>query len=352
MDRARLADTLENQKSYFAKLIVYEQWREQPWLYKVYGESGYEKSHRDTEYHISYLSQAIAVEDSRIFLDYIEWVKILFHGLGLSLDGLKENLVLMRDFLSGYFETEGVTLIKEYLALGIQQLERPLRETSSYFDNQKPLSALARQYLNSLLRGERLEALQLVRKAIADRTSIRDLHLLVFQPCQYEVGRLWHENQISVAQEHYCTASTQWIMAQLYPMMSKTPSNGYRVVAACVGNEFHEVGLRMVTDFFEMEGWDTYYLGANTPSEAIVKMLETTQADILAVSATLPTHIRSVQELIALVRRSKSKVRPKILVGGLPFNQYPQLCSKLGADGYAQNADQAVAVATKLINPN
>ena len=49
--------------------------------------------------------------------------------------------------------------------------------------------------------------------------SIRDVYLLVFQPCQREVGRLWEAGRITVAQEHYCTAATQVIMSQLAPRL-------------------------------------------------------------------------------------------------------------------------------------
>ena len=45
------------------------------------------------------------------------------------------------------------------------------------------------------------------------------------------------------------------------------------MVATCIGGELHEIGIRMVADFFEMEGWDTYYLGANTPADAVVAEL-------------------------------------------------------------------------------
>ncbi|WP_440120087.1 hypothetical protein [Paenibacillus sp. QZ-Y1] len=45
------------------------------------------------------------------------------------------------------------------------------------------------------------------------------------------------------------------------------------MVAACVGSEQHEIGLRMLTDVFEMEGWDTYYLGQMFPMGVSLKPL-------------------------------------------------------------------------------
>ncbi|MCX8063213.1 MAG: cobalamin-dependent protein [Anaerolineales bacterium] len=347
-----LASKLENQKSYFAKLITHEWWREKPSLSRVYGADGYTKSVQDTEYHLSYLAQAIAVENHQIFVHYIEWLKVLFRSLNLPLDLLEESLEQMRDFLLYYFKMEGAHLIGEYLELGIKQMESPVEELSSHLDPEKSLGNLAHQYFDALLRSDRITALQLIREAVAQGISIQDIYLQVFEPCLHEVGRLWQTQQISIAQEHYFTASTQFIMAQLYPLIFQSPRNGRRMVAACAGNELHEIGLRMVVDFFEMEGWDTYYLGANTPPSTLVDYLKSTQADLLAISTTIPIHIRDVEELIRLVRKSKVDSKLKILTGGYPFNLYPDLWQKVGADGTAPNAEQAVMVAHSLLNMN
>jgi len=92
----------------------------------------------------------------------------------------------------------------------------------------------------------------------------KELYLKVSQRTQREVGRLWQLNRISVAQEHFCTGATQQIMAFLYPHLFRGGSKARRVLVACVGKELHEIGARMVADFFELEGWDSYFIGANT----------------------------------------------------------------------------------------
>lgn len=352
MDRVSLASRLENQKSYFAKLITHEQWRENPKLNQIYGTDGYAKSVQDTEYHLSYLAQSIAVENPQIFIHYIEWLKVLYKSLKIPLDLLKESLTQTKEFLISYFEVEGAPLIQEYFELGLRQMDAPIEELSSHLDTQLSLGDLAHQYLSALLRSERMTALQLIQDAVKKGISVQTLYLQVFEPCLREVGRLWQTQQISIAQEHYCTAATQFIMAQLYPLIFQAPRNGRRLIAACVGNELHEIGLRMVTDFFEMEGWDTYYLGANTPPSALIDYLRATQADILAISTTIPIHIRDVEELIRLVRKSYKGSDLKILTGGYPFNLYPDLWHKVGADGTAPNAAQAVVVAKTLLNLN
>jgi MerR family transcriptional regulator, light-induced transcriptional regulator len=177
---------------------------------------------------------------------------------------------------------------------------------------------------------------------------VRDIYLHVFQRTQYEIGRLWQVNQISVAQEHYCTAATQLIMSQLYPYVFGGEKTHGTLVAACVAGELHEIGARMVCDFFEMDGWNTYYLGANVPTPDVVEALIERQAAVLAISATITYHVRAVEALIIAVRGAPECDSVKILVGGYPFKVAPELWRDIGADGSAPDAQAAVILAKRF----
>jgi methanogenic corrinoid protein MtbC1 len=99
-----------------------------------------------------------------------------------------------------------------------------------------------RAYLDALLAGDRLAAGRIILQAAEQGAAIKDIYLGVFQRSQRELGRLWQTNQISVAQEHYCTAATQLIMSQFYPAIFAVAKKGPRLVATCVGGELHELG--------------------------------------------------------------------------------------------------------------
>ena len=186
-------------------------------------------------------------------------------------------------------------------------------------------------------------------EAVEGGVSVRDVYLHVFQPSQYEIGRLWQLNRISVAQEHFCTAATQLIMGQLYERIFSSERIGYSLVATCVTGDLHEIGIRMISDFFEMEGWDTYYLGANAPTVDVVRAVSERRADLVAVSATMTFHVRKVRELVAAIRACEPCADTKVLVGGYPFNVAPGLWKEIGADGVARDAAEAVAVGLRLV---
>ena len=121
------------------------------------------------------------------------------------------------------------------------------------------------------------------------------------------------------------------------------------LVAACVQGDLHEIGIRVVSDFFEIEGWDTYYLGANTPTSGILDTLSQRRAEVLALSATMTFHVRALAEVIRAGRAAAACRNVKIVVGGYPFNVAPTLWQAVGADGYASSAGPAVSVANRLV---
>jgi methanogenic corrinoid protein MtbC1 len=209
-------------------------------------------------------------------------------------------------------------------------------------------SSLAADYLSLLLSSDRPAAQRLVLAEAAAGTDVRNLYLHVLQPTQREVGNLWHSGTITVAEEHYCTAATASLMAQLQPYFQGTPRNGRRLLAACVAGDLHTLGLQMVADFLEYEGWEVSYLGASTPLDSIQSMLAEHHIDLLLTAASMPHHVPLLRDLVAALRRDAATQHVRVLVGGRPFSRSADLWETTGADAWAANAEEAVAVVRGL----
>jgi methanogenic corrinoid protein MtbC1 len=341
---------LDRRRGELAETIVAAQYDLQPYLGPRYGEAGRAKCVQDVQYHLAYLAEAIASASPALFADYVAWARVLLAGLNLPAEHLATNLRCMRDVLWRQLPGAVRVIVCDYVAGGIQQLLQPTAEPSSFILDGALHASLAQQYLDALLQYRRHDASQMILGAVSAGVTLKDIYLHVFQPCQYEIGRLWQLGRVSVAQEHYCTAATQLVMSQLYPALFAASKRGRRLVAACIAGDLHELGARMIADFFEIEGWDTIYLGANTPVPGIIETLARHKADLLAVSATMTFHVRAVRDLITAVRASPACEGVKILVGGYPFNVAPQLWRAVGADGSAGDAQAAVALAQRLLS--
>jgi methanogenic corrinoid protein MtbC1 len=198
-------------------------------------------------------------------------------------------------------------------------------------------------FLDALTRGDRRTAERLVDAALDRGAHLRELYVETIQPAMQEVGRLWQENRISVADEHLATAITQAAMGRAFERVyqwfdRRTPT----MIAACADDERHQMGLRMLCDLLELEGWDTTYLGASVPIESLVDMVEKRQPDVVAISATIAPHLPRVRAAIEDIRASKVTPMPFIVVGGRAIGGDAALAKRLGADLTASDASNAV----------
>lgn len=305
-------------------------------------------SYDDIEYHLSFLAEALTSADPSLFLEYTTWCKVFFAGLKFPEDMIPTTFAKIRDILREILPPEIAAPALEFVAISLENFAKAPSTLPSFISENGMFADAARLYMDALLAGRRSEASKIVMDAMASGADIKDMYLHVFQPSQLEIGRLWQTNHISVAQEHYCTAATQMIMSQLFPYLFSTSRKGRNLVMTCVGGELHEIGARMVSDFFELDGWDTYFLGANVPTSSIIRTIKERKADLLAISATFATHVHLVGDLIAAVR---TELGPqfRIIVGGYPFNVMPALWQKIGADGYAADAERAVEIGNRLV---
>ena len=210
-----LGTAMDLQRDDLACRIVDQHWTRNPQFQTLYGDSGYAKCVQDVKNNLAYLSQAIASDSPSLFATYIDWVKVLFEGQNIPIGELAESLAITGHLLQNRFP-DAADIIRPFVDLGLKNLADASGQVPSFIDDSLPLSALAQQYLDALRHGERSVASRLILDAVAQGVSVKNIYLQVFQPILREIGRLWQINQMTVAQEHYCTAATQLIMSQLY----------------------------------------------------------------------------------------------------------------------------------------
>ncbi|RYD72971.1 MAG: cobalamin-binding protein, partial [Sphingobacteriales bacterium] len=303
------------------------------------------------EYHLSYLSEAIGSESQLLFSEYCVWAKQLLLARNIPVKDLEQNLEVIKEVVENNLKGEQGILAGKFVEKALTFMREMPSESVSFFENHNgPNGLLAVEYLQYLLKGQRQQASQLILKSVESGIPIKEIYENVFEKSQYEIGRLWQANKINVAQEHYCSAATQLIMSQLYSHFNAGEQRNHKIVSACVEGDYHEIGIRMVSDYFEMEGWDTYHMGANVPMPALLKVLEENHPDIVLLSATMTYHVKKLAEVIEKIRANESLSTTKIMVGGYPFKIAPKLWQKIKADGFASSAAEALINAQELIS--
>ncbi len=321
-----------------SKEIMDEHYRTHKELLTLYNETQQEKSLRDTRHNLNYLAESIALSYPDVFVQYVNWLCLLLEKLNFNILHLVQHFDIMEKVLLKHLPQDAKATINEYITKAKMAIQNPHLDIPSFLTEDNQYFPNAKEYLESLLKKSRLVSAEIIMKLVEKEVSIEDIYLKIFQPVQYEVGRLWQTNQISVAEEHYATAVTQNVMSQLYPYIFSTEKHGKTFISCCVNDELHELGIRMVSDFYELRGWDTYFLGANTPVEGIIQMVNKKNASILGISATLTPHLQRVENLITKVRERTGRSL-KIIVGGQAFSSVPDSWKQINADFYAPNLE-------------
>lgn len=210
------------------------------------------------------------------------------------------------------------------------------------------MTPLTARYVSAQLAGERAQALAVIAEALAGGMSVPEVHLEVVQAAQYEIGRLWENNEISIAVEHQATAISQLVLASLYDRLPRGRANGKRVLLACVEGELHDMGSRIVADFLEMGGFQVRLLGASVPALSLAERVQSYAPDLLALSATMTFHLRALEDAIEQVRATAHGRAVPILVGGRAFSWAHEAASKLDVQGFARDAQELLGEARRL----
>lgn len=171
--------------------------------------------------------------------------------------------------------------------------------------------------LEALLSGNRTKASEILKAAHNQGDSVEDIYENLIKPALYEVGELWETGKISVATEHLASAVVEALLNEMYYNILSLNPKEKKVVVSCLENEFHQIGSRMVADIFELNGWNTSFLGANTPTRELIHFTIEAKPDILALSLTLSHNLPLLDHMLHSIRQEIPNT--PIFIGGQAF---------------------------------
>jgi len=173
---------------------------------------------------------------------------------------------------------------------------------------------------------DRAGAIELALDHVASgRITVADLYTQVLGPLLTRIGSRWQHGSERVWQEHFASHVARTIIEALYPTVLRDgaaiPRTGSTVLLVCPPREEHELGLRMLSDRFELAGWKAVFLGADTPIEEIVAAAVAVNADLVAVSVSTVFERVELRCFIDTLREALPGTR--IVIGGPAFSRDP-----------------------------
>jgi|Deesub1362B_J571_1020462.scaffolds.fasta_scaffold00428_22 trimethylamine corrinoid protein len=203
----------------------------------------------------------------------------------------------------------------------------------------------------SIIEGNKEEAERLAREAIAQRLDLNEVINKGFVPGILEVGRLWEEGEYFLPElltSAECMKSAMSILEpELIKSGNKRKTEG-KVVIGTVEGDIHDIGKNLVAAMLTANGFEVIDLGADVPLNMFVDKAVQEDANIICLSALLTTTMIGQKKVIDILKLKSLKGKIKVMVGGAPVTK--EWAERIGADGYGENAIEAVKIAKYLMN--
>lgn len=178
---------------------------------------------------------------------------------------------------------------------------------------------IKKQMENALKNNQKNEAVKIFKKALDEGISIIYLYEDVLRDILNSI-ECEENDQACIWLEHQMTSITRTLLELSYPYILKQKeslSDDKKVIIACPPKETHELGAVMGANMLTLCGFDTTYIGADTPNEVLFSAIEVLTPDYVVLSVTNFYHLFEVDQAIQMIKKDFPDV--KILGGGRAF---------------------------------
>ena len=200
-----------------------------------------------------------------------------------------------------------------------------------------------------VLRGEATKIKELVKKAIDQGLAPLEILEKALRPAMEEVGKKFENLEIFLPDmmkaAEAMTAGTETLRPYLGPGNADIKKG--LILLGTVEGDVHEIGKNIVRIMLEGVGFKVIDLGYDVPVLTFVEKVKELNPDILGMSALMTTTMVHMPRVIKELQDRDLKKKVKIIVGGAPV--LPDWAEKIGADGYGENAGEAVNLVRRLV---
>jgi 5-methyltetrahydrofolate--homocysteine methyltransferase len=210
------------------------------------------------------------------------------------------------------------------------------------------MQSLLSPIFQAILEGDQAAAREAVQRALEQNIEAEIILKQAMMPAMEQVGRLFEEGEYFVPEMLVAARAMQAGLSLLKPKLVQadvTPAG--KVVAGTVKGDLHDIGKNLVCMMLEGAAFEIIDLGTDVPPERFVEAVQSSGAQLVALSALLTTTMPNMKNTIEALQQAGLRERVKVMVGGAPVTE--TFARQIGADGYAADASRAVLLAKSLM---
>ena len=162
-----------------------------------------------------------------------------------------------------------------------------------------------------------------------------------------QVGRLFEEGECYVPEMLMSARAMKAGLARLQPSLKQTNVQAAgKVALGTVKGDLHDLGKNLVGMMLEGASFTVKDLGVDVSPDVLVAAAD--EVDVIGLSALLTTTMPNMKEALDALEAAGKRSKVKVIVGGAPVTE--DFARRIGADGFAPDASQAVALTKSLIS--
>jgi corrinoid protein of di/trimethylamine methyltransferase len=205
-----------------------------------------------------------------------------------------------------------------------------------------------KQLYDAVVSGDAKATRALTQQALAEGIDPLEIVNEYMVPAMGEVGRRFECNEYFVPELLISARAMKAALELIRPLLTARGDKPVaRVAIGTVKGDLHDIGKNLVASLLEGGGFEMIDLGVNVAPEKFIAAVKEKQANIIAMSALLTTTMPAMKTTIDALKQAGVRSQVKVLIGGAPITQ--KYADEIGADGYAENAVGAVALAKKAV---
>jgi corrinoid protein of di/trimethylamine methyltransferase len=209
---------------------------------------------------------------------------------------------------------------------------------------------LFEQMTQAVIDGFPARASELADQALSTGVDPLDAIEQGFKPGMDVVGEGFARGELFIPDLMMSGEAMKVAIAALEPELMKRKQQRRvlgRVVIGTVQGDIHEIGKTLVATMLSASGFEVRDLGVDVSAQQFVDTVRDLGADVVGLSALLTTTILNQEAVILNLKEAGLREQVKVIIGGVPASQ--EWADEIGADGYAENATEAVEVVKRLV---
>lgn len=192
-------------------------------------------------------------------------------------------------------------------------------------------------YMKSLIDVNKVRIREIILSLMDSNLSPHEIYKNYLVKALKETGTLWEKGEMPIWKEHFISETTLEYMALIKSQQLEEFETIQPLLAIVPGGETHSIGVRMISDELEMNGYQVIFLGNNIPTDNILAAIRENKPAAVLMSVTMRQHIDSMTLLIDKIKQTFGTNAPAILIGGLAFEHMNYVEMVTGADKYCRN---------------